>query len=77
MEKNNHLEFRFGLVGKLIPLLTAVAIIFLAAMNQSDVNGYVVAFFMAIIVGILFVKDEKAYGHSCDADCGVFAVRRN
>ena len=58
------LTFRFGKFGKFVPLLVAVGFIVIAALNQSNVNGYVVAFFMAIIFGVLFAKDEKAYGEA-------------
>ena len=57
-------EFRLGTFGKLIPLLTAAAVIAWAATNQSNVNGYVVAFFAALVVGVVFAKDDKAYGEA-------------
>ena len=60
MSEKNRLEFRFGMVGKLIPLLVAIIFIIWAAVSQSNVNGYVVAFFMAIIFGVVVAKDEKA-----------------
>ena len=58
------LEFRFGGVGRIIPIITAAIIILFAAFHQSNVNGYVAAFFAAIIVGVLFAKDGKAYGEA-------------
>ncbi len=64
MNENKRLEFRFGTLGKLFPLLVAVIFIVWAAISQSNVNGYVVAFFMAVIFGIILVKDEKAYGQA-------------
>lgn len=64
MSEKNRLEFRFGMVGKLIPLLVAIVFIIWAAVSQSNVNGYVVAFFMAIIFGVVVAKDEKAYGQA-------------
>ena len=64
MSEKNRLEFRFGMVGKLIPLLVAIIFIIWAAVSQSNVNGYVVAFFMAIIFGVVVAKDEKAYGQA-------------
>ncbi len=64
MNENTRLEFRFGFFGKLIPLLVAIAFIIYAAVNGSNVNGYVVAFFMAVILGIVVAKDEKAYGQA-------------
>lgn len=60
----NSVEFYFGKLGRLMPLLTACIIIVWAACSQSNVNGYVVAFFMAIIVGAIFAKDDKAYGEA-------------
>lgn len=56
------LEFHFGTFGKLIPLFVAAAIIIWAAFSQSNVNGYVVAFFVALITGVVFAKDDRAYG---------------
>lgn len=56
--------FRFGMFGKLAPLLTAGAVIVWAACRQSNVNGYVAAFLAALVVGVLFAKDERAYGEA-------------
>ncbi|MCI8649818.1 MAG: hypothetical protein HFG20_06855 [Anaerotruncus sp.] len=50
--------------GKLFPLLVALVVIFWAAASQSNVNGYMVAFFVAIIAGVIMAKDEKAYGQA-------------
>ncbi len=61
-DSKKRVDFYFGKFGKLIPLLTAAVIIVWAAVSQSNVNGYVVAFFMALIVGVIFAKDDKAYG---------------
>lgn len=62
--KNNlkRVEFYFGKAGSFLPLLAACFMIVWAACSQSNVNGYVVAFFVAIIVGAVFAKDDKAYG---------------
>ena len=62
--KNNlkRVEFYFGKAGRFLPLLAACFMIVWAACSQSNVNGYVVAFFVAIIVGAVFAKDDKAYG---------------
>jgi len=60
----NKLEFRLGTFGKFIPVIIAVIFIVLAAVQQSNVSGYVVAFFMAIVLSILFVKNEKVYGEA-------------
>lgn len=62
--KTTKLEFYFGTFGKLIPLLAAAAIIVWAACSQSNVNGYVVAFFVALIIGVPFAKNDKAYGEA-------------
>lgn len=65
MEKQTEkLEFRLGAFGRLVPLLTAALIILWAAASGSNVNGYVIAFFGALIVGVLFAKDDKAYGNA-------------
>ena len=58
------LEFRFGIFGKLFPVLVAMAVIIWAAVSQSNVNGYVAAFFLAVIAGVLAAKDPKAYGEA-------------
>ena len=63
-QKGNKIEFRFGKLGKLAPLMVAAAMILWAAFSQSNVNGYVLAFFAALVTGVLFVKDEKAYGEA-------------
>ena len=55
-------EFYFGKAGRFLPLLAACGMIVWAACSQSNVNGYVVAFFVAVIVGAVFAKDDKAYG---------------
>lgn len=57
-------EYRFGKVGSLAPLIVAAAMILWAAVSQSNVNGYVLAFFAALITGVAFTKDEKAYGEA-------------
>lgn len=38
------IEYRFGRVGSFAPLIAAGAMIFWAAVSQSNVNGYVLAF---------------------------------
>lgn len=63
-QKGKRIEFRFGKPGKLAPLLAAAAMILWAAFSQSNVNGYVLAFFTALVTGVLFAKDEKAYGEA-------------
>ncbi len=63
-QKGNKIEFRFGTAGKLAPLIVAVLMIGWAAFSQSNVNGYVLAFFAALVTGIIFAKDEKAYGQA-------------
>jgi len=63
-QKKKRIEFRFGKFGKLVPLMVAAAMILWAAFSQSNVNGYVLAFFAALVAGVLFAKDEKAYGEA-------------
>ena len=63
-KKIQRIEYRFGKVGSLMPLIVALAMILWAALSQSNVNGYVLAFFAALVTGIIFTKDEKAYGEA-------------
>lgn len=58
------IEFRLGRFGKFMPLIVAAAMIGWAALGQSNVNGYVLAFFAALVTGIIFTKNEKAYGEA-------------
>lgn len=44
-QKAKRIEIRFGKAGKLVPLVAAAVIILWAAFSQSNVNGYVLAFF--------------------------------
>ena len=54
--KLKSVEFYFGKAGSFLPLLAACFMIIWAACSQSNVNGYVVAFFVAVIVGAVFAK---------------------
>ncbi len=63
-QKTKRIEFHFGNIGKMAPLIAAAAMILWAAVSQSNVNGYVLAFFAALITGVIFAKDEKAYGEA-------------
>lgn len=63
-DNEKELTFYFGMFGKLMPLIVAVIIIVWAAVHQSNVNGYVIAFTAALLTGVLFTKDEKAYGEA-------------
>ena len=63
-KKIQRIEYRFGKAGSLAPLIAAAAVILWAALSQSNVNGYVLAFFAALVTGIIFTKDEKAYGEA-------------
>ena len=63
-QKRQKIEYRFGKVGSLAPLIAAAAMILWAALSQSNVNGYVLAFFAALVTGVIFTKDEKAYGEA-------------
>ncbi|MDE7247080.1 MAG: hypothetical protein K2N43_04265 [Lachnospiraceae bacterium] len=60
----HRIEYRFGKAGSLAPLAVGAAMILWAALSQSNVNGYVLAFFAALITGVIFTKDEKAYGEA-------------
>ena len=51
-------------MGKLAPVIVTALMIGWAAFSQSNVNGYVLAFFAALVTGIIFAKDEKAYGEA-------------
>ncbi len=63
-QKTRRISFRFGKAGKFAPLIVAAAVSVWAAFSQSNVNGYVLAFFAALVTGVIFVKDEKAYGEA-------------
>ena len=63
-QKAKKIEFRLGTAGKLAPLVVAAAMIGWAAFSQSNVNGYVLAFFAALVTGVVFAKDENAYGEA-------------
>ena len=63
-QKAQRIEYRFGKAGSLAPLIVAAAMIIWAAFSQSNVNGYVLAFFAALVTGVIFTKDEKAYGEA-------------
>ena len=63
-QKAKKIEFHFGRAGKFAPLFVAAAVIVWAAFHQSNVNGYVLAFFTALVTGVVFAKDEKAYGEA-------------
>ena len=58
--KVQRIEFRFGKVGNLAPLMAAAAMILWAALSQSNVNGYVLVFFAALVTGVICAKDEKS-----------------
>ena len=62
--KIQRIEYHFGKAGSAAPLIAAAAMILWAALSQSDVNGYVLAFFTALITGVVFAKNEKAYGEA-------------
>lgn len=62
--KVQRIEYRFGKAGSLAPIIAAAVMILWAAMSQSNVNGYVLAFFAALVTGVVFTKDEKAYGEA-------------
>ena len=43
-QKVQRIEYRFGKAGSLAPLVAAAVMIMWAAISQSNVNGYVLAF---------------------------------
>lgn len=43
-QKRKRIEYRFGKIGSFVPLTAAAAMILWAALSQSNVNGYVLAF---------------------------------
>ncbi len=63
-QKIPKITYHFGKAGSLAPLAAAAAMIIWAALNQSNVNGYVLAFFAALLTGVIFTRDEKAYGEA-------------
>lgn len=63
-ENTERIAYRLGKVGSLAPLFAAAVMILWAAVSQSNVNGYVLAFFAALITGVIFAKNEKAYGEA-------------
>ena len=63
-QTKGRIEYHFGKLGSFAPLLAAALMILWAALGQSNVNGYVLAFFTALITGVIFTKDEKAYGEA-------------
>ncbi len=63
-QKAKNLSFRFGKAGRMAPLIVAASMIGWAAFSQSNVNGYVLAFFAALVTGVVFAKEEKAYGEA-------------
>jgi len=63
-QKIPRITYHFGRAGSLVPLVAAAAMIIWAALNQSNVNGYVLAFFAALLAGAVFTRDEKAYGEA-------------
>ncbi len=63
-QKIQRITYHFGKAGSLAPLAAAAAMIVWAALNQSNVNGYVLAFFAALLTGVIFTRDEIAYGEA-------------
>lgn len=63
-QKEQRIAYHFGKAGSLAPLVAAAAMILWAALSQSNVNGYVLAFFAALVTGVIFAEDEKAYGEA-------------
>jgi len=73
---NKKLEFYFGDFGRFIPMIIAVIFILIAAVNQVNVQGYVIAFFAALVFGVLFVKNPKEYCEAAISGLGrpIFAI---
>ena len=65
MERESKLQFRLGVFGKFVPIIVAVVFLVYAGIHQSNANGYIIAFFMAMIVGAVFTKTRDAYGEAC------------
>ena len=65
MERESKLQFRLGVFGKFVPIIVAVVFLVYAGIHQSNANGYIIAFFMAMIVGAVFTKTPDAYGEAC------------
>ncbi len=63
-KKSPSLEFYGGTLGRLMPLLIGVVFIGIAATHQANIQGYVMAFFMGLIGGVVFAKDQQAYGRA-------------
>ena len=53
-------EFYGGAFGRIVPILTALLFIAAAAVSESDVNGYSIAFFAAVAAGCLCARDRSA-----------------
>lgn len=60
--QNDRLEFYGGKLGNFIPIIIALVFVAFAALHQAKIEGYVMAFFIAIIISVLFAKNEKLYG---------------
>ncbi|MCL2122303.1 MAG: hypothetical protein FWH28_08665, partial [Clostridiales bacterium] len=75
-DQNKQLEFHLGAFGKFIPAVIAIIFIVIAGMNQSNVNGYVIAFFVAIVAGVPFAKNQLAYGEAVVSGLGrpIFSI---
>ncbi len=63
-QEERQITFYFGTLGKILPLLAATAMIIWAACSRSNVNGYIMAFLTALLVGLVFAKNERAYGEA-------------
>ncbi|NLX64161.1 MAG: hypothetical protein GX022_05210 [Clostridiaceae bacterium] len=63
-ENGKKLDFRLGEFGRFIPVIIAIIFIVIAGINQSNVNGYVIAFFVAVIASVPFAKKQQEYGEA-------------
>lgn len=64
MGEKPKLELRFGLYGALIILVVALALVIFSAANQAKIDGYVIAFLVALIVGVFLAKNQEQYGQA-------------
>jgi Na+/H+ antiporter NhaC len=67
MKEKTSLQLRGGTWGSAIILLTALVFLIWAAVNKSKIDGYTVAFLIALLVGAFLPRDEKEYGRAAIA----------
>ncbi|MFQ5789171.1 MAG: Na+/H+ antiporter NhaC family protein [Acidobacteriota bacterium] len=62
--EKHRLALRGGVWGAAVILVIALAFLTLAAINQSKIEGYVVAFLVPLLVAVFLAKDEREYGRA-------------